>query len=80
MDQYRSSTDKDARAKLKKQVEDLTSQEFDIRQQARELEVKRLESELAHIRESIQKRTENREQIIKRRVGQLVHEEEDLEF
>lgn len=79
-DQYKSATDKEERAKLKKQLEELAGQQFDIRQQFRGLEVKHLENELARIRDSIQKRTENREQIIKRRVAQLVHEEEDLEF
>ena len=79
-DQYKSATDKEERAKLKKQLEELSGQQFDIRQQYRGLEVKHLETELARIRDSIQKRTENREQIIKRRVAQLVHEEDDLEF
>jgi hypothetical protein len=78
--QYKPAADKETRAKLKKQLEDLTSQQFDVRQQSRELEIKRLETELTRIRESIQKRTENRDQIIKRRVAQLVHEEDDLEF
>jgi hypothetical protein len=79
-DQYKSAADKEERAKLKKQIEELSGQQFDIRQQFRELEVNRLENELARIRESIQKRTENREQIIKRHIAQLLHEEEDMEF
>ena len=45
-----------------------------------ELEVKHLENELARIRDSIKNRTDNREQIIKRHVAQLLHEEDDLEF
>jgi len=79
-DQYKSSKDKEERAKLKKQIEELAGQQFDIRQQYRGLEVKRLENELARIRDSIQKRTENRDQIIKRHIAQLLHEEEDLKF
>jgi len=77
---YNSSKDKDERAKLKKQLEEVSGQQFEVRQQYRELEVKRLETELARIRESIQKRNEIREQIIKRRIAQLLHEYEDLEF
>lgn len=80
VEQYRASKDQDERANLKKKLAEATAQQFDIRQQYRELEVKRLEKELARIRESIQQRTDNREQIIKRRVAQLLHEEEDLEF
>ena len=80
VNQYKSATDQAAKASLKKQVSDLAGQQFDIRQQARELEVKRLEAELARIRESIKKRNDNREQIIKHHVAQLLHEEDDLEF
>jgi hypothetical protein len=79
-DQYKSATDKEERAKLKKQIEELSGQQFDIRQKYRELEVKHLENELARIRDSIKNRTDNREQIIKRHVAQLLHEEDDLEF
>ncbi len=78
--QYNSSKDKDERAKLKKSLEDLVTQQFDIRQQYRELQVKRLEKELAQIRESIQKRTEIRQQIIKRHIAQMLHEQDDQEF
>ncbi len=78
--QYRSNKDKDARAELKKKVEELVSEQFNIRQEYRELQVKQLEKELARIRDTIQKRTESREQIIKRRIAQLLHEQDDLEF
>jgi hypothetical protein len=77
---YNSTKDKDERAKLKKKLEDVSGEQFEIRQQYRELEVKRLEKELARIRDSIQKRNENRQQIIQRRISQLIHEEDDLQF
>jgi hypothetical protein len=80
VEQYRSSKDQNERAELKKKLTDATAQQFDIRQQNRELEVKRLEKELSRIRDSIQQRTQSREQIIKRRVAQLLHEQDDLEF
>jgi len=81
VEQYNGTQDKEERAKLKKQLQDKTVEQFDVRQQYRELEVKRLEKELAQIRASIQKRNEKRDEIIKRRIGQLIHEnEEDLEF
>lgn len=80
VEQYNSSPDKDERAKLKKRLEELSGEQFDIRQQYREMQVKRLETELARIRESIQKRNENREQIIKRHIAQLLNEEDGLEF
>ncbi len=79
--QYNSSKDKDTRAKLKKNLEEIASQQFDVRQQYRELEVKRLEKELDRIHDSIEKRSEKRDQIIKRRISELIHEDEEgLEF
>jgi hypothetical protein len=77
--QYKSA-DAATKATLKKHIAGIAGQQFDIRQQSRELEVKRLEAELARIRESIQKRNDNREQILKHHVAQLLHEEDDLEF
>jgi uncharacterized protein YukE len=81
VDQYNSSKDKEERAKLKKKLEDVASQQFDVRQKYREAEVKRLEKELERIQDSIEKRADKREQIIKRRISQLIHEDEEgLEF
>ncbi len=81
VEKYNETQDKEEQTKLKKQLQDKTVEQFDVRQQYRELEVKRLEKELARIRETIQKRNEKRDEIIKRRIGQLIREEEDdLEF
>jgi hypothetical protein len=80
VEQYRAEKDGDERTKLKQKLNDISSRQFDIRQQNRALEVKRLEKELVRIRESIQQRTENRVQIIKHRAAQLLHEEDNLDF
>lgn len=68
------------RAAIKIELEKAVGEQFDIRQKYRELQIKQLEKELARIRESIQKRNDNREQIIKHHMAQLLHEQEDLEF
>jgi hypothetical protein len=78
--QYRSNKDKDERAKLKTRLTELVGQQFAIRQEFRGKQIERLEKELARVRESVQKRNENREQIIKRRIAQLLNEEDDMEF
>ena len=80
VEQYNASSDKEEKAKLKSRLTEVTGDQFAIRQQLREQQVKRMEKELANIRETIQKRTENREQIIKRHVGQLLNESDGLEF
>jgi hypothetical protein len=78
--QYRSNKDKGERAKLKTKLAELVGQQFAIRQEFRGKQIERLEKELARVRESVQKRGENREQIIKRRIAQLLNEEDDMEF
>jgi hypothetical protein len=78
--QYFAKKDKVERTELKKKLEQLVTEQFNIRQQCRELQVKQLETELTNIRETIQKRTENREQIIKRHIAQMLHEQDNLEF
>ena len=68
------------RAAIKIELEKAVGEQFDIRQEYRELQIKQLEKELARVRETIQKRNENREQIIKRHIAQLLHEQEDMDF
>jgi hypothetical protein len=80
VEKYNDTQNKDERANLKKKLEELVNQQFEIRQKYREMQVDRLEKELARIRESIQKRNENRQQIIQRYIAQLLNEEDDLAF
>jgi hypothetical protein len=68
------------RAAIKTELEKAVGEQFAIRQEYRELQIKQLEKELARVRETIQKRNENREQIIKRHISQLLHEQDDTEF
>jgi hypothetical protein len=80
VDKYNSAKSSGDRAALKTDLEKAVGQQFAIRQESRELQIKQLEKELARIRETVQKRSDNREQIIKRRVAQLLHEQDDMEF
>jgi hypothetical protein len=68
------------RAAIKIELEKAVGEQFGIRQQYRELQIKQLEKELARVRETIQKRNEIRDQIIKRHIAQLLHEQEDMDF
>jgi hypothetical protein len=68
------------REQMKKELTDLVNRHFEVRQQRRELQLKRLEEELQRLRESIQARNEAREQIVNRRIAELLGDKDDLSF
>ncbi len=68
------------REQLKKELTELVNRHFDVRQQRRELQLKRLEEELQRLRESIEARSEAREQIVNKRIAELLGEKADLSF
>ncbi|HVU87240.1 MAG TPA: hypothetical protein VHD36_07960 [Pirellulales bacterium] len=77
---YRTTTDEIERDKLRGELEDFVLQQFEVRQQRRQLELERLEQQLKRLREAIDKRTSSRDTLIKQRIEQLVGEESDLGF
>lgn len=70
----------DDRDKVKDQIAELIMQHFEVRQKRRELQIKRMEDELKKLREAMTKRNESRDLIIKRRLAELVGNEDDLGF
>ncbi|MBI3268722.1 MAG: hypothetical protein HYZ53_06850 [Planctomycetes bacterium] len=65
---------------LKKELKELLSQVFDLREAEREAEVKELERQVAKLRERIAKRKESRDKIIQGRAAELLGEREDLDW
>lgn len=70
----------DKRAALKKQLVELVGKQFDVRNQRRALELKRLEMELTRLRESMERRSKSREQLVERRVDELTSDESEPKF
>ena len=68
------------REKIKTQITETVTKHFDVRQKRRELQIKRMEDELKKLREAMIKRNESKEQIIKKRLTELVGNEDDLGF
>jgi hypothetical protein len=68
------------RDKIKKQIQGLVDKHFDVRQQRRLLELKRLEDELKRLRDSAERRTKARKELVERRVGELLGREGELPF
>lgn len=71
---------KDERENLKKQLTEAVNKHFDVRQKRRELQLKRLEEELQRLRETNRKRIEAREQLVNRRLAELMGPHDDLGF
>jgi hypothetical protein len=68
------------RAAIGEEVKQLVAKHFDVRQQRRQLELKRLEAELKLLKEAIDARNTAREELTGRRVSQLLGKEEGLDF
>jgi hypothetical protein len=69
-----------SRSEIRKHLGELVDEHFQVRQERRRLELKRLEEELKRLREAIQSRDESRETLVGERVTELLGEEDDLDF
>ena len=76
---YRQAKAED-REKLKTELGVKVTQHFESRQKRRELQLTRMEDELRRLREAIATRNQTRDEVIKKRLGELVGPAADLEF
>ena len=74
------SAKKEDREKLKEEIALTVAKHFDVRQKRRELQIKRMEDELKKLRDAMTKRNESKDQIIKKRMAELIGNEDDLGF
>ena len=68
------------RAAIKERLDELVDKHFEVRQERRLLELKRLEEELNRLREAIDRRNEARKELVGKRISELVGEENELDF
>ena len=80
VEQYRSHGTDEMRQKFRQELAKVVAMHFELRQQRRQLELRRLEDQLERLREAIDKRTEARESLIRDRLSQLLGEEQDVGF
>jgi len=79
-EQYRHPSSEEDKKKLREGLTDVVEKHFQVRQERRQLELKRLEKQLDHLRGVIEKRTAGKDAIIKGRMTQLLGEQDDLSF
>ena len=65
---------------LKTELSEVVNKHFEVRQEKRELQLKRMEESLENLRQAIKKRTDARDEIVNKRLGDLMGERGDLEF
>ena len=70
----------DQREKLRSELAVQVNKHFEVRQQRRELQLRRMEEELKRLREAIESRNKGRDEIVERRLLELVGDPKDLEF
>jgi len=68
------------REKLRADLAVVVNKHFDVRQQRRELSLKRMEEELRRLREAMESRAKGRDEIVQKRLTELVGADKDLEF
>jgi hypothetical protein len=71
---YRDAS-KDQRAKLREDLKKLVAEQFEARQQRRNLELTRFEAELKRLRDTADRREKDKQPIIEKRVSDLLGEE-----
>lgn len=69
---------KEDQAKLKEQLTTLLGKQFDLRQKRHQDEIKALEEKLKKLKELVDKRQENRGEIVAKRLDQILSEAEGL--
>ncbi|HUY33780.1 MAG TPA: hypothetical protein VMV69_13605 [Pirellulales bacterium] len=75
-EQVRRAPDADDREELTKELTDTVDKHFEVRQERRELEIKRLEAQLERLRASLKKRMDERQAIVKQRISNLLGDDE----
>lgn len=78
--QYRQTEDDKEKARLKEELKSLLDQVFDFRQMNRQEEIEKLEKRLAELKENNQKRLANKDEIIQRRLKQMLGDEKGMEW
>jgi hypothetical protein len=68
------------RGKIKERLEKLLNEHFDVRQQRRALELKRLDEELKRLHKAMDARAKARKTVIAKRLAELLGQEDEPHF
>jgi hypothetical protein len=65
---------------VRKELVQAVTEHFDVRQKRRQLEIKRLEEELQRLRDAIDRRNKVRQELVNKRVTELLGQEDEGGF
>ena len=76
----RMAADAPDRESTVKKITEITQQQFQLRHDARQLEIERLQKQLEDLQDKLRKREEKRDQIVQQRVEQLTDQKDELRW
>jgi hypothetical protein len=79
-ERFRQTKDEEARVKLREEISTSVTEHFEVRQERRKLELERLQKQIDELATSLERRATSRDAIIKRRLAELLGEEDELSF
>lgn len=75
---YAAAKDEQTKQDIVAKITDSVAKQFELRQESRERELKRLEEQIKRLRANQQKRNEQKDRIVSERVQQMVHDVDGL--
>lgn len=79
-EEYRKVENEQERRKIKEQLRTILSEQFDLKEEEKSARIKKLEDEIARLKEELAKRKKNKEEIINMRLKDLLGESRYLEW
>lgn len=76
-EQIRRTNDSEEKERLKNELINVVENHFNVRQERREMELKRLEEQIERMREALTKRADSRDLLIKQRIAELTGERDN---
>lgn len=70
----------DQRDALKEEIQQTVAKHFEARQKRRAMQLERMERDLKQMRNELSRRNDARDQIIQRRLSELIGERSELDF
>ena len=76
----RTAKEEKEKQNTRQQLEASVNEQFDLREQIKEAEVKRMDGELQRVKEKLKQRRANKSEIVKQRINQLLNAGSGLEW
>ncbi|MBP89957.1 MAG: hypothetical protein CMJ64_25155 [Planctomycetaceae bacterium] len=80
VNKYRATKDKREQSQIRSQIQELTNEQFDVRQAGRELEVERLKKRMTDVEASVEKRKSLKNRTVERRVEDVLNGPNELQW